>query len=249
MSAGPAANSGTTAVREGYEIDLAALNQWMRANVPDYAGPLSARQFRGGQSNPTYKLTTPHRAYVLRKKPPGALLKGAHAVEREARVRGALGANGFPVAHIHGLCLDDDVVGTNFYVMDMVEGRLFWDAGFSDVPIADRAAYFDAMIVAGLGGVDPLALGLPSEADYIAAYCRRTGRAGIDHYDFYVAFNMFRLAAIFHGIKGRVLRGTAASVQAERRAANLPELSALPWEQAVRGRAMNMGDRQKFLGR
>nr|WP_221773642.1 phosphotransferase family protein [Novosphingobium piscinae] len=343
-----AANSGTTAVRAGYAFDEAALAEWLAAAVPDYAGPLRVEQFRGGQSNPTYKLITPGRAYVLRRKPPGELLPGAHAMDREARVLTALGGAGFPVARVHGYCEDPAVIGTSFYVMDMVEGRVFWDATFPGVARADRAAYFTAMnttmaalhgldpaaiglgdygkpgnyfarqigrwskqylgddlagrnadmdalvewlpeaippgdetrvvhgdfrcdnmifhpteprvlavldwelstlghpladfayhammyrmppdIVPGLGGADLAALGIPDESAYVAAYCASTGRDGMPDYPYYLAFNLFRLAAIFHGIKGRVLRGTAANAQARERAEAFPRLARLARE-------------------
>lgn len=342
---GQDANAGTTAVREAYRFDEAALAQWMDANVAGYAGPLTVEQFKGGQSNPTYKLMTQGRSYVLRRKPPGETLKGAHAVDREARVLSALGGVGFPVAHVFGLCTDESVIGSWFYVMDMVEGRIIWDATFPDVPREERPAYFDAMnaaiaqlhgidyaaiglddygkpgnyfarqigrwskqyledtdagrdadmdaliewlpahipvgeessivhgdfrcdnmifhpteprvlavldwelstlghpladfayhammyqmppdIVAGLGGIDVSALNIPSEADYVSAYCARTGRSGIPNWDFYIAFNYFRMAAIFHGIKGRVIRGTAANAHARERAKAFPRLAAL----------------------
>ncbi|MBB5685876.1 phosphotransferase [Sphingobium boeckii] len=342
---GQDANAGTTAVREAYRFDEAALAAWMTTHVADYAGPLSVEQFKGGQSNPTYKLVTPGRSYVLRRKPPGEILKGAHAVEREARVLSALGETGFPVAKIYGLCTDDSVLGSWFYVMEMVEGRIFWDATFPGVSRDERPAYFDAMnatiarlhgvdykaigledygkpgnyfarqigrwtrqyledgdagrnpdmdrlvkwlpahipdgdetsivhgdfrcdnmifhpseprviavldwelstlghpladfayhammyqmppaIVAGLAGADLEALNIPSEQDYVTAYCQRTGRDSIPGWGFYIAFNYFRLAAIFHGIKGRVARGTAASAHAQERAASFPVLAAL----------------------
>jgi aminoglycoside phosphotransferase (APT) family kinase protein len=342
------ANTGTTAVREGYAFDQTALEAWLSANVEGYAGPLRVEQFKGGQSNPTYKLVTPARNYVLRRKPPGALLPGAHAVDREARVQAALGKAGFPVATIHGLCTDETVIGTWFYLMDMVEGRIFWDNTFPQVSRGDRPVYFDAMnaamaqlhsfdpeaiglgdygkpgnyfarqigrwsrqyladdlagrnpdmdalvdwlpgaippgdessvvhgdmrcdnmifhpteprvlavldwelstlghpladfayhtmmyrmppsVVPGLAGADLAALNIPSEADYVSAYCARTGRDGIANYEFYIAFNLFRLAAIFHGIKGRVLRGTAASEQAAERAEAFPLLARMAHE-------------------
>ena len=340
------ANSGTTAVREGYAFDEAALVRWMEAHVEGFAGPLTVEQFKGGQSNPTYKLVTPARSYVLRRKPPGQLLKGAHAVEREAKVLSALHGAGFPAARVYGLCTDEAVLGTWFYVMEMVEGRIFWDAAVPGVSDEERAKIFDAMnatiaqlhvfdpeaiglgdygkpgnyfarqvgrwskqyfedeaagrnedmdaviawleanmpeddgassvihgdfridnmifhpteprvlavldwelstlghpladfayhammyhmpphIVAGLGGADIAALGIPTEADYVAAYCRRTGREDLPDYRYYMAFNFFRLAAIFHGIKGRVIRGTAANAQARERAEAFPELAKL----------------------
>ena len=341
-------NSGTVPVREGYRFDEPALARWMARNVESFAGPLTVEQFKGGQSNPTYRLVTPSCSYVLRRKPPGDLLPGAHAVDREARVQMALGAAGFPVARIHGLCTDDSVIGTWFYVMDLVEGRIFWDATFPQVSREERPAYFEAMnavmaalhavdpekaglsdygkpgnyfarqigrwtkqyqadelagrnadmdalvealpalippgdetsvihgdcrcdnmifhptaprvlavldwelstlghpladfayhtlmyrmppeIVPGLFGADLAALNIPSERDYVAAYCARTGRDGIANYEFYVAFNLFRLAAIFHGIKGRVLRGNAANAQAASRAESFPVLARMARE-------------------
>ncbi|MGV1684901.1 phosphotransferase [Sphingopyxis sp. NJF-3] len=342
---GQDANTGTTAVRDAHRFDEAALARWMADHVAGFAGPLAVEQFKGGQSNPTYKLVTPRRSYVLRRKPPGPTLKGAHAVDREARILTALGGAGFPVARVHGLCTDDSVIGSWFYVMEMVEGRIFWDATFPGVARADRPRYFDAMngaiarlhmidyrvlgledygrpgnyfarqiarwsrqyredpdagrngdmdaliewlpahipdgeesgivhgdfrcdnmifhpseprvvavldwelstlghpladfpyhammyrmpphIVAGLAGGNLAALNIPAEEDYVAAYCARTGRSGIANWDFYIAFNVFRLAAIFHGIRGRVIRGTAASSQARERSKAFPELAAL----------------------
>jgi aminoglycoside phosphotransferase (APT) family kinase protein len=344
-------NQGTREVREAHRFDVGALEAWMERQVDGFAGPLSVEQFKGGQSNPTYKLMTPGRSYVLRRKPPGKLLPGAHAVDREYRVITALGEAGFPVARSYGLCDDESVIGTPFYVMEMVEGRIFWEPSFPEVSDAERPAYFDAMnaTIAQLHGLDPQAIGLgdygkpgnyferqigrwskqylgdveagrvpamdrlvewlpqnipageeeariihgdfrcdnmifhptepkvlavldwelstlghpladfsyhlmmyrmpagmtsglagadlsalniPSEADYVAAYCRRTGRSAIPHLDFYIAFNMFRLAAIVHGIKGRLARGTAASAHADRMAAGLEPLADLAWAQA-----------------
>jgi aminoglycoside phosphotransferase (APT) family kinase protein len=349
-----AQNRGTGEVRPAHRFDSARLESWMAANVEDFAGPLAVEQFRGGQSNPTYRLATPGRIYVLRRKPPGPLLPGAHAVDREYRVITALGALGFPVARTFGLCLDEAVIGTPFYVMDMVEGRIFWDPTFGEVPAADRPAYFDAMnetiaslhridpddaglsdygkpgnyfarqiarwtkqyladeaagrvaamdrlaawlpdnvppdepeprIIHGdfrcdnmifhparpeviavldwelstlghpladfsyhlmmyrlpeaLAGVDLAALNIPTEADYVGAYCRRTGRDGLPGLDFYMAFNLFRLAGIVHGIKGRLVRGNAASAHAAEMVERLEPLADLGWEQAVRAGARN----------
>ena len=112
-------NSGTGAVREGHGFDTEALEAWMAREVEGFAGPLAVEQFKGGQSNPTYKLITPARAYVMRRKPPGRLLPGAHAVDREYRVITALGARGFPVARSHGLCLDEAVIGPAFLAANM----------------------------------------------------------------------------------------------------------------------------------
>ena len=342
--------AGTTSVRDGFAFEAAALERWMEANVEGYRGPLSVEQFMGGQSNPTYKLITPSRCYVLRRKPPGQILKGAHAIEREARVMAALGATRFPVAHMHGLCTDDSIIGTWFYVMQMVDGRIFWDATFADVPCADRPVYFDAMnatmaelhkidyaaagladfgragnyferqiarwsqqylddpaagrdecmerliewlparippgdessivhgdfrcdnlifhpteprviavldwelstlghpladfayhttmyrmpshVLPGLHGADLAALNIPSEREYVAAYCRRTGRTEIPSYPFYGAFNFFRLGAILHGIRGRYLRGNAASQHAKARGDAFALVAKMGWQLA-----------------
>ena len=350
------ANSGTRDVRAAHRFDEPALARWMAANVDGFSGPLAVDQFKGGQSNPTYRLTTPAKAYVLRRKPPGQLLPGAHAVDREYRVVTALGAAGLPVARTYGLCEDEGVVGTPFYVMDMVEGRIFWEAHLPEVARHDRPAHFDAMnaAIAALHMIDPAAAGLgdygkagdyfarqiarwsrqylgdtaagrvasmdrlvewlpanlpsregetriihgdfrcdnmifhpneprvlavldwelstlgdpladfayhlmmyrmpagitagllghdlaaeniPSEDAYVAAYCGRTGRAGIADLDFMIAFNMFRLAAILHGIKGRVARGTAASAHAASAVGQLDGLADLAWAQAERAGA------------
>jgi aminoglycoside phosphotransferase (APT) family kinase protein len=346
-----AKNSGTGEIRKAHRFNRPRLEQWMADNVGDYSGPLTVEQFRGGQSNPTYKLITPGRNYVLRRKPPGALLPGAHAVDREYRVISALAGQGFPVARTYGLCLDETVIGTAFYVMEMVEGRIFWDAALPEVARSDRPAYFDAMnatlaalhlidpdaaglgdfgkpgnyfarqisrwskqyegdaeagrvpdmdrlvewlpahvpadepqprvihgdfrcdnmifhpeqprvlavldwelstlghpladfsyhlmmyrmphgMSAGLAGLDLAALNIPDEAAYVAAYCRRTGRDGIADLDFYLAFNLFRLAAIVHGIKGRLARGNASSAHAAEMVAALKPLAELAWAQA-----------------
>ena len=131
---------GTRPVEGKHVFDVAALTAWLQQNLPGFEGPLSVEMFKGGQSNPTYKLVTPGRTYVLRRKPPGQLLPGAHAVDREYRVITALGAQGYPVARSYGLCLDETVIGTPFYVMEMVEGRIFWDVAFPEVAQAERPA-------------------------------------------------------------------------------------------------------------
>lgn len=338
-------NQGVMPVRPDFGFDKGALALWMSAHVAGFEGPLEVFEFRGGQSNPTYKLVTPGKTYVLRRKPPGPLAKGAHAVDREARVLTALAQTGFPVAGVHGVCLDDSVIGSWFFIMDMVEGRIFWDATLPEVAAHDRPAYFSAMndtlarlhlidpdavglgdfgragnyfarqisrwtrsyladtdagrdpgmdllidflpsaipdsdetsivhgdfrcdnlifhpseprviavldwelstlghpladftyhammyrmppqIVAGLGDVDPARLNIPDEAAYVAQYCAATGRAGIPDYEFYIAFNFFRMAAIFHGIKGRVIRGSAASAHSAARVEHYPSLVKL----------------------
>jgi aminoglycoside phosphotransferase (APT) family kinase protein len=172
------ANLGTTTVRHGYEVDVAALGSWMAANISGFAGPLSVEQFKGGQSNPTYKLITPDKAYVLRRKPPGRTLKGAHAVDREAKVLHGLAKANFPVAHVHGLCTDESVIGSWFYVMDMVEGRIFWDATVPSASKGERAAIFDAMneTIARLHRVDYQAVGLGDYGRPGNYFARQIGR-------------------------------------------------------------------------
>jgi len=345
------ANTGTRDVSERLRFDVEPLEQWMESHVEGFSGPLTVSQFKGGQSNPTYRLDTPGRAYVLRRKPPGKLLPGAHAVEREARVMSALGQQGFPAPRIYGLCEDEAVIGTAFFVMDLVEGRIVWEAAFPGMPPEARAAHFDAMnatiaqlhgynpetiglgdygrasgfverqlarwskqyqsdveagrlaqmdalvgwleqhlpadsgdarvvhgdfrcdnmifapdeakvaavldwelstlgdpaadfvyhmlmyrmpagLFTGLAGLDLDALGIPSEEQYVAAYCRRTGRDHLPNVDYLVVFVMFRLAAILHGIKGRLARGNASSAHAAQMVGQLEPLAELALEQA-----------------
>jgi aminoglycoside phosphotransferase (APT) family kinase protein len=349
------ANTGTRDVTERLRFDEAALERWMREQVEGFAGPLRVSQFKGGQSNPTYRLDAPQGAYVLRRKPPGKLLPGAHAVEREYRVISALGAAGFPVPRVHGLCEDEDVIGTPFYVMDLVEGRIVWEAHFPGLSKEARTAHFDAMnatiaqlhsfdpvalglgdygraagfverqvarwskqyladtdagrlpamdrlvdwlgkhlpadsgeariahgdfrcdnmifapaepaviavldwelstlgdpvadftyhllmyrmpaaLFSGLAGMDLNALGIPSEQEYVAAYCRRTGRDGLSNVDYLVVFCLFRLAAIIHGIKGRLVRGNASSAHAAQMVERLEPLAELALAQAQSAR-------------
>lgn len=348
-------NTGTREVSERLRFDEASLNRWMESHVEGFTGPSTVSQFKGGQSNPTYKLDTPSASYVLRRKPPGKTLPGAHAVDREYRVMAALGRQGFPVPRVHSLCEDEGVIGTAFFVMDMVPGRIVWEAQFPGLTPYSRAAHFDAMnatiallhsydpvaiglgdygkagsfverqvarwskqylgdveagrnadmdrlvdwlgkhlppdrgesrvihgdfrcdnmifdaeqpevravldwelstlgdpesdfvyhcmmyrmpagLFTGLAGLDLAALGIPSEQDYVAAYCRRTGRTSIPAYDYLMVFNLFRLAAIIHGIKGRLARGNASSAHAEATVAALEPLAALAWKQAKEAR-------------
>jgi len=155
-------NTGTKPVAETHRFDEAALARWMTANVAGYAGPLEVRQFKGGQSNPTYQLITPAKKYVLRRKPPGKLLPSAHAVDREYKVITALGTTGFPVARTYGLCTDDAVIGTWFYIMDMVEGRILWDQTLPQYQPAERHAIFMDKIktLADLHNTDYAKIGL-----------------------------------------------------------------------------------------
>lgn len=158
-------NSGTKPVDPRHAIDEAALAAWLERNVEGYAGPLEVRQFKGGQSNPTYQLVTPARRYVLRRKPPGKLLPSAHAVDREFKVISGLHKAGFPVARPYALCMDEGVIGTIFYVMDNVEGRILWDGTLPDYQPPERRAIYEAQIdtLAALHTVDYAAVGL---ADY-----------------------------------------------------------------------------------
>jgi len=168
----------TGPVRAAHRFDEQALAAWMETHVEGFSGPLAVRQFQGGQSNPTYVLHTPGRDYVLRRKPPGILLKGAHAVDREYRLIDALHPTGFPVPRPHGLCLDEDVIGTIFYVMEKVEGRNFWDTAFPEVPREARPLYFDAMnaTIARLHAIDPVAVGLGSYGKPGNYFERQIGR-------------------------------------------------------------------------
>ncbi|WP_332657812.1 phosphotransferase family protein [Brevundimonas sp.] len=162
LSDAQAAFSGTREVDPRYALDEPALDRWLSANVEGYAGPLTVRQFKGGQSNPTYELTTPGRTYVLRRKPPGTLLASAHAVDREFTVISALHAQGYPVARPHALCTDDGVIGSMFYVMDKVEGRVLWDLKLPGMEPSERRAIYEAQVdtLAALHAFDPAAIGL-----------------------------------------------------------------------------------------
>jgi aminoglycoside phosphotransferase (APT) family kinase protein len=314
-----------------HDFDHAALARYLRATIGDTADDIAVEQFQGGQSNPTYRVTTTADRYILRRKPPGKLLPSAHAVDREYRVMSALAGTGVPVARMLSLCEDETVIGTAFYLMQYVEGRILWDPSLPGMTPALRGAHFDELnrVLAALHGVDyaavglagfgkpgqyierqvarwsrqylageadripamdklqewlprhlppgdetsivhgdyridnvifhpteprvlavldwelstlghPLsdfayhvmawrltgsefrglkghdlaALGIPSEADYVAAYCRRTGRDAIRHWEFYLIFNMFRIAAILHGVLSRAMQGNAASEDA-----------------------------------
>jgi aminoglycoside phosphotransferase (APT) family kinase protein len=149
-------------VRDNSRFDETRLDAWLRATLAGYRGPLSVKQFDGGQSNPTYLLQTPARKYVLRRKPPGVLLKSAHAVDREFRVLSALSSRGFPVPEPLVLCEDESVIGTMFYVMSHVEGRIFWDCAMPDLSRGERAAIFDSVndTLARLHRFDPASVGL-----------------------------------------------------------------------------------------
>jgi aminoglycoside phosphotransferase (APT) family kinase protein len=154
--------TGTKEVAEPLRFDPARLEAYLKREVVGFAGPLTVRQFKGGQSNPTYLLETPGRCYVLRRKPPGKLLPSAHAVDREFRVIQALHAQGFPVAEPVIYCADESVAGTAFYVMAFVEGCVFWNPEMPGSNPAERAAVYDAMnaTIARLHSFDPASIGL-----------------------------------------------------------------------------------------
>jgi len=341
---------GTKPVEERHRLDAAKLEAYLRAHIEDFRGPLEIEQFKGGQSNPTYRLSAGGKRYALRRKPPGKLLPSAHAVDREYRVIRALHAVGFPVARPYVLCEDDAVIGTMFYVMDCVEGRVLWDQALPGMVKAERQAIWNEMnrVIAllhtidfraigledfgrpgnylerqiarwtkqyqaselekieamdqliewlpknipageettivhgdyrldnlifhpsepkilavldwelstlghpladlayhcmswhipagkfrGIEGLDLDELGIPSEQAYIDAYCRRTGREGVSRsdWDFYMAYNLFRIAAILQGIAKRVVDGTAASEHARDAGSRAPLMAELGWKQ------------------
>jgi aminoglycoside phosphotransferase (APT) family kinase protein len=154
--------TGTKEIAEALRFDLTALERYLAAHVQGFEGPLTAQQFKGGQSNPTYLLTTPQRRYVLRRKPPGKLLPSAHAVDREYRVIAALHRQGFPVAEPVVLCNEPDVIGTAFYVMGFADGRVIWEPDMPGATPGERAATYDAMnaALATLHSFDPQTIGL-----------------------------------------------------------------------------------------
>jgi aminoglycoside phosphotransferase (APT) family kinase protein len=154
--------SGTRDVPAGLAFDPDRLAAWLEPRIAGFRGPLDVRQFKGGQSNPTYLVATPTRSYVLRRKPPGKLLASAHAVDREHRVLTALHREGFPVAEPLVYCADEAVIGTPFYVMGHVAGRVFWDPAMPGSDPRERAGVYDAMnaTLARLHAFDPAAIGL-----------------------------------------------------------------------------------------
>ena len=159
--------TGTRPVAMSHAFDVAALEAHLHRELPGFVGPLAVEQFKGGQSNPTYKLLTPARAYVMRSKPGPAdkLLPSAHAIEREFRVMKALAGSDVPVARMHLLCTDESVIGRAFYVMEFVEGRVLWDQSLPGLERPERSAIYDEMnrVIAALHNVDVKAVGL---ADY-----------------------------------------------------------------------------------
>ena len=173
--------SGTKAVEAHLQLDLTRLEPYLQRQIPDYQGPLTLKRFKGGQSNPTYQLVTPGRSYVLRRKPSGALLPSAHAVDREYRVIKALHEAGFPVPRPFVLCENVSIIGTMFYVMEMVEGRVLWEMTLPGMPVTERAAIYDSMVstLASLQRLDYRQLGLTDfgkPTDYFARQLSRWGK-------------------------------------------------------------------------
>lgn len=166
--------SGTTAVAEKDRLDEAALSVWMEANVDGFAGPMTLSKFKGGQSNPTYRIDTPGASYVLRRQPFGDLLPSAHAVDREYKVMAALGPLGFPVPHAFGLCEDRGVIGSKFFVMGMVEGRNLWNGSMPDRTPEERRGLYHAVIdtMAQLHSFKPEEIGLGDYGKPVD-YCAR----------------------------------------------------------------------------
>jgi len=151
-----------TAVREVHKFDETSLNSYLEQEIPSYKGPLTVKQFEGGQSNPTFQLITPKKTYVLRKQPPGDLLPSAHQVDREFKVMHALWDTPVPVPEMFLLCEDIEVIGTKFYVMEMVEGRLFTETRLPQLPKKERKSLYEdlARVLAELHKVDPAQVGL-----------------------------------------------------------------------------------------
>jgi aminoglycoside phosphotransferase (APT) family kinase protein len=173
-------NTGTRPMADSHRFDVASLERHLGAHLPGFAGPLSVEQFKGGQSNPTYKLVTPTRSYVMRSKPgPVArLLPSAHAVEREYRVMDALAGTEVPVAKMLLLCEDEFVIGRAFYVMEFVEGRVLWDQALPDAAPAERGAIYDEMnrVIAALHKVDVKRAGLADYGKPGNFFARQIGR-------------------------------------------------------------------------
>ncbi len=170
--------SGTKDVASALTIDVARLQDYLAAQVKGFAAPLTVKQFKGGQSNPTYLLQTPARSYVLRRKPPGKLLPSAHAVDREYRAISALYPQGFPVAEPILYCADESVAGTAFYVMSFVDGRVFWEPQMPGSNPSERAAVYDAMneTIARLHRFEPAQIGLADFGrgeNYVARQVKR----------------------------------------------------------------------------
>jgi aminoglycoside phosphotransferase (APT) family kinase protein len=153
---------GVKPVEERHRIDAGRLEDFLRKSMEGFRGPLEIEQFKGGQSNPTYRITAGGKRYALRRKPPGKLLPSAHAVDREYKVIKALHSVGFPVAKPYVLCEDEGVIGTAFYLMDCIEGRILWDQSLPGMQKAERRAIWEELnrVIALLHSIDYRAVGL-----------------------------------------------------------------------------------------
>jgi len=174
------AYTGTKPVADQHAFDTGALQAYLQVHLEGFEGPLTVEQFKGGQSNPTYKLLTPRTAYVMRAKPgPAAkLLPSAHAIDREFTVMRALHPTGVPVPRMHLLCEDESVIGRAFYVMEFVPGRVLWDQSLPEMDKPGRAAIYDEMnrVMAALHQVDVKAAGLESYGKPGNYFERQIGR-------------------------------------------------------------------------
>src|SRR3569832_194358 len=171
-------NQGTKEVAETHRFDVKNLEAYLADRIEGFQTPLEVRQFKGGQSNPTYQLVTPNRKYVMRRKPPGKLLPSAHAVDREFKVISALYPTGFPVAKPYLLCEDESITGTMFYVMDCVEGRVLWEGVLPGMEKKHRWATYDAMnqTRADLHNIDYVKIGLEDFGKPTAYVARQISR-------------------------------------------------------------------------
>ncbi len=178
MSQPSDAFAGTRPLDPDKRLDETRLTPWLEANIEGFDGLVEVRQFNGGNSNPTYVVFTPTTKYVMRRKPPGVLLPSAHAVDREFRVMNALGKTGFPVPRVHALCADESVIGTMFYVMDMVDGRVLWDLKLPEMSKDDRTRVYEDQVatLARLHEVDYAAVGLADYGAPGAYFERQMGR-------------------------------------------------------------------------
>ena len=178
-------NTGTMEVLERHQFDVSKLKDYMHENVEGFEGEIEVEEFKGGQSNPTYKVITPKQSYVLRRKPPGKLLKSAHAVDREYRVITALNNTNVPVPKSYALCEDDDVIGTAFYLMEFKDGRVLWDPAMEESDTAEAKGVYESMndSMAKLHFVDPNEIGLESfgkPGNYVGRQVSRWSKQYID---------------------------------------------------------------------
>lgn len=218
-------------------FDVQALHAYLRQQGLCGTQTLHVSVLSGGQSNPTYHMQSGQTKMVLRKQPQGQLLAGAHAVDREYRVMKALQGSGVPVPQMLDYCEDREVLGTPFYVMAYLQGRVMMDQSLPGMTASERGAIYAEMVrvLALLHSLDHKALGLPTEQEYVHRYAQLTGRGQIHHWDFYMAYNLFRMAAILHGIAQRAHDGTANAPDAQEIGRKAQPLADLAWQCAVRG--------------